>query len=514
MGKDNFQYELIEHKPEERVNLIGEGEVDVILHMMTGTMDRDVYLDDLGTGLSFSTPYFYFRTAFGGDPKYVACAENGLQTTDECAGLKVCVHMGTRHYEMLALQLPKTQLTGLPMHGVIYDRFIDGTCNVILSSTVELNAIVFILDVMYGQGDSNFVIGEGLYTYEPVSIVTRDDDTEFSDFVNWVLQALLAAEQHGITKDNIMLMSGDVPKFRQPSVFGDQYKDMFYDAVAAVGNYGEIYERLSPEIYPRNLVNSINNGTTGLIHASPLGFPESNGPPPPEDGILMTIVARGKLRCGIRTQNRPGFAQKVSHENRTSSRSSHAELLDFQGMDIDFCCAVATAIFATGTVERIEFVEIPTVEDGFRMLQSGELDIVAGVMKTLERDVREPSTGLPFSFTNPYFYNHTAAASDDSNLCLVTRQDDLQWSSFVFWIVEATFYAEENGITMALSNDMPTVNLFGHDFQRMFRDVILSVGNYGEIYERNVQPFVPRSGLNLLYDGLGPLHYPLTGLLE
>jgi hypothetical protein len=63
----------------------------------------------------------------------------------------------------------------------------------------------------------------------------------------------------------------------------------------------------------------------------------------------------------------------------------------------------------------------------------------------------------------------------------VTRQDDPNWSSFVYWIVEATFYAEENGIDRLSSNEMPTVALFGEAFTRMFRDAISFVGSYGEL---------------------------------
>lgn len=104
----------------------------------------------------------------------------------------------------------------------------------------------------------------------------------------------------------------------------------------------------------------------------------------------------------------------------------------------------------------------------------------------------------------------------DLNLCLATREDDVQWSKFVFWILEATVFAEENGVTEVTSNEMPTVGLFGDDFQRMFRDAMFVTGNYGEIYDRNLEAHVPRSGLNLLFDNAnpGPLHFPMPGLFN
>ena len=58
---------------------------------------------------------------------------------------------------------------------------------------------------------------------------------------------------------------------------------------------------------------------------------------------------------------------------------------------------------------------------------------------------------------------------------------------------------------------MPEVKLFGFIFRRMFRDAILAVGNYEEMYARNVEVIVPRSGFNLLSkeeEPIGPQHFP------
>jgi len=93
---------------------------------------------------------------------------------------------------------------------------------------------------------------------------------------------------------------------------------------------------------------------------------------------------------------------------------------------------------------------------------------------------------------------------------LATKQDDPQWSSFVYWVVMSTFYAEEEGISQEESLDMPLVGVLGQDYNRMYRDAIRAVGNYGEIYDRNVNARVQRQGRNELNIApLGPQHYPL-----
>ena len=98
-------------------------------------------------------------------------------------------------------------------------------------------------------------------------------------------------------------------------------------------------------------------------------------------------------------------------------------------------------------------------------------------------------------------------------LALVTRQDDPQWAAFVYWIVSAIFFAEEEGINATSSSRMPIVNLFGFFYTRMFRDAIEAVGSYKDIYDRNVQAEVERGGLNLLNTNpLTAQHYPLPGL--
>jgi len=112
-----------------------------------------------------------------------------------------------------------------------------------------------------------------------------------------------------------------------------------------------------------------------------------------------------------------------------------------------------------------------------------------------------------------YFSLHFAT-SDSKTRALATRQDDPQWSDFVYWVVASTFYAEMKKISgegPKKKKMMPLVYLFGKEYRRMFRDAILAVGNYGEIYARNVNTTIPRGGRNNLNNAisLGPQHFPL-----
>lgn len=101
------------------------------------------------------------------------------------------------------------------------------------------------------------------------------------------------------------------------------------------------------------------------------------------------------------------------------------------------------------------------------------------------------------------------------NFALVTRQDDPQWSSFVYLVVTATFYAEQQGITQRTFQRMPLVNLFGPTFSTMLQSLIEAVGSYAEIFDRSANSRYPRTEINKLNTNPpGPQHYPPPGLLN
>ena len=84
------------------------------------------------------------------------------------------------------------------------------------------------------------------------------------------------------------------------------------------------------------------------------------------------------------------------------------------------------------------------------------------------------------------------------NLCLVTTALDQDWSSFLHWTIMATIYAESENIDSSRSDELPSIGSFGLSFNNFFRRVVGSIGNYNEVYERNLGNLFPRSGRNLL----------------
>jgi general L-amino acid transport system substrate-binding protein len=519
----------------------------------------------------------YNGLQFAGVPSFVECADSG-NTTGTCADTKICVLDGTTHVDVILKLNPDSSIVAAVNPEFLHTNFISGFCNVIAAEQFDL-AETLVRDLGY-TGDYGY--GSSIHSKEPLCIVTRDDDQQFSDFVNWVMEILISAEEGQISQDRAAAL-------KDVAFFGPTFKGMARDAVAAVGNYGEIYERNLERLLPRSDTNSINDGSNGgIIYALPFGSLTAAGPGPANGGTLEKILDRGFLKCGVST--RVIFAQQNDGT--------------WSGFDIDFCKALSAAIF-DGVTDTIEYTDL-SASERFVALADGDVDVLSRLTTvTLERDVNETATGQGFNFAQPNFYDgmlfggippYGSCADDltiiggscqDISICvnagttfesvvktifpervvvfrdgdaleglsdgacnviaggvtdvsqtsvrnagytgayetgsgryskdplaMVTRQDDVQWSKFVFWIVSALFYAEEEGISSEDADAMPEVSLFGEEFRNMFVNAVAAVGNYGDIYDRSAQEEVSRGGLNELNVFLAnPQFYPLPGIL-
>ncbi len=99
---------------------------------------------------------------------------------------------------------------------------------------------------------------------------------------------------------------------------------------------------------------------------------------------LETVRARGNLICGVNSQV-PGFGYIDADGN-------------FSGIDVDYCRALAAAIFGDAT--KVEFRPV-TAAERFTALQSGEIDVLSrNTTWSLVRD-----TELGGNFTATTFYD-------------------------------------------------------------------------------------------------------------
>ncbi len=107
-------------------------------------------------------------------------------------------------------------------------------------------------------------------------------------------------------------------------------------------------------------------------------------PPPAGYGATLAAVqARGVLICGVNSQV-PGFGYIDADGN-------------FSGIDVDYCRALAAAIFGDST--KVEFRPV-TAAERFTALQSGEIDVLS--RNTTWSTVRDTELGGNFTATTFY----------------------------------------------------------------------------------------------------------------
>ena len=496
------------------------------------------------------------------------------------------------------MNFPEKNLISVEDATSTYQFLESGLCNVIgeYIFNVDYSAVTA---NGYTGAEEEYQTGTIQYTKSFETFLTRNDDRVFSKFVSWIWEAIVKAEESGITKATADQMG-------TTDVFGPQFQNIFRHAVRAVGeyylvlhcfyrlisylcpyyagNYGDIWKDLP---FPRSGLNQLNNGTSGLILSMDFGS-SSEGFPPDDLGTIKSIQNRGLLRCGVRP--REGFA--LREEN----------FLGWSGLEIDLCNGISAALF-DGQV-KVEIVDMSFIER-FAGLQGGAIDFVFGATRTIDREVKHnASGGAAYDFTPPYFYDglsfagvmRYASCADNltfSNSCvntkicvrhgtswlnsmrnhlqipesnvvvsksisdglakfaagecnvmageqpyitqstleqggfdfsneeyflgskkftkeplsIMSRSDDSQFSDFLRWIVWGFFHAEENDIGKENSWEMPERALFGPGMARMWQNAVKESGNYGTMYQANLESLLRRRGQNLLNDKGGPQLY-------
>jgi general L-amino acid transport system substrate-binding protein len=237
----------IEFRPlsaEERFTAVQTGEVDVLVRNTTQTTTRDA-----SVGLAFGPITFY-----DGQGMIVRKAD-GFESLKDLEGARIAVESGTTTELNLADQMRKL---GISYEPVVFDNqdaavsaYEQGTAD---AYTTDRSGLVSRRSTM-ANPDEHFILPE-VMSKEPLGPSVKDGDSKWEDVMNWTVYALIQAEEYGITQGNIdSFMDSEVPEIRRfLGLEGDLGKqlglpdDFVVQAIKAVGNYGEIYNRhLGPD---------------------------------------------------------------------------------------------------------------------------------------------------------------------------------------------------------------------------------------------------------------------------
>ena len=255
----------------ERGPVIQTGEVDLLSRNVTWTSSRDAQWGN------FTITMFYDGQG------YMVRADSGIETQADMNGASVCVTSGTTTEKNLASDFRER---GLEFEAVIfedtssvYGAFFDGRCDVTTSDRSQLAAIRAGAD-----NPNDYVILPMIISKEPLTPAVPHGDDQWFDIVKTVMYALINAENPAtfITMDTVddVLASENINARTILGAEGDWgytelglEPDALADALRAVGNYGEIYDRYMGAdgiafTLPRGLNEHWTNG--GLVYAPPI----------------------------------------------------------------------------------------------------------------------------------------------------------------------------------------------------------------------------------------------------
>jgi len=254
---------------QQRFTALQTGEIDVLTRNTTWTLLRDT-----DNGFNFAPPNYYDGQGFMVPKKL------GVKTAKELNGATICVGPGTTSELNLADYFRATKMEFKPVViekvDEIYAAFFSGRCDVISGDASGLAAQ---RSGRASKPDDYVVLPERI-SKEPLAPVMRHGDEQWHDIIDWVVFALFEAEERGITQRNVdeMTKSEDPIIKRMLGVTPGMGKALgldekwAYNAIKAVGNYGEIFDRhLGPET-PIGFERGLNNLWTkgGLIYAMPI----------------------------------------------------------------------------------------------------------------------------------------------------------------------------------------------------------------------------------------------------
>lgn len=252
-----------------RFTALGSGEVDVLFRTSTHTMMRDVTL-----GLRAITPYFYDGHGF------MVRAGGGVAKAADMAGATICLVSGTTN-ELVTADYFRTH--NLPFTPLLFERtdqaaaaLQSGRCDSFGTDASQLAATRASM-----TNPAQWTILGERFSKEPYGPYVRRGDDEWFDVVRWYVNALMEAEERGVTAANAdqvkrettnpdtRRLLGTSPELGQALKLDPAW---VVNVVKAVGNYGEIYERHMGLNTPIGLARGPNELWTkgGLLYPLPM----------------------------------------------------------------------------------------------------------------------------------------------------------------------------------------------------------------------------------------------------
>lgn len=263
---------MVKYSPlsaKQRFTALSSGEIDILSRNTTWTMTRDTQL-----GLNFAGVNYY-----DGQGMMVPIAL-GVSMSTELDGANICTNTGT------TTELNVTdyfRANGMSFNLIAFEKadevvaaYDAGRCDVYTTDRSALAA----QRTKLTNPDDHVVLPE-IISKEPLGPGVRQGDDQWFNIVRWSLNAMINAEEMGLTSENIIGMADSenppsVDRFiGKEGKFGEELgiaNDWAYQIIAQVGNYAESYDRYVGPDTPLKLARGVNAlwSQGGILYAPPI----------------------------------------------------------------------------------------------------------------------------------------------------------------------------------------------------------------------------------------------------
>ncbi|QFS81526.1 General L-amino acid-binding periplasmic protein AapJ precursor [Roseivivax sp. THAF40] len=264
---DPTAVEFVPTTGKTRFTALASGEIDMLARNTTWTFSRDVDLKFEFVGVNYYDGQGFMV------PKAL-----GVSSATELNGATVCIQTGTTTELNLADYFRNNNMEYTPVpietNAEAQQQYLAGACDVYTTDASGLAATRAAF-----EAPADHVVLPEIISKEPLGPLVRHGDNDWGDVVRWTLNALIAAEEYGITSANIdeMAANGN-PEVKRilgsegdlGAMFGLE-ADWAKRAIAAGGNYGELFAKNIGESTPIGLSRGLNAQWTegGLLYAPP-----------------------------------------------------------------------------------------------------------------------------------------------------------------------------------------------------------------------------------------------------
>jgi general L-amino acid transport system substrate-binding protein len=265
---DPMAVEFVPTTGQTRFTALASGEIDFLARNTTWTFSRDVDLKFEFVGINY----------YDGQGFMVPRAL-GVSSAKDLDGATVCIQTGTTTELNLADFFRSNNISYEPVpietNAEGQQQYLAGACD---TYTTDASGLAATRATFENPGDH--VLLPEIISKEPLGPLVRHGDNEWADVARWTLNALIAAEELGVTSANITEMASGTDNPEINRLLGTEGElgamlglesDWAMKAIMAGGNYGELFEKNIGENTPIGLARGLNALWTdgGLVYTPP-----------------------------------------------------------------------------------------------------------------------------------------------------------------------------------------------------------------------------------------------------